>query len=174
MNWNRLFFTLAVTGLAVFGQDKSKPHTESAWNDSTSNGSPTGVDDLLGALWGNGNDSLHTNRPGMRPPCQDCVFPVDDDQRSSKSIVSTIKRHSPDLKKIFHKYLKPHPGFKGKIIFHFAIAPDGGIIELKIISSTTGNENFDKEILEKIKQWRFEPIKGKSNDIVTVPFDFSE
>ena len=26
----------------------------------------------------------------------------------------------------------------------------------------------------KVKSWRFEPIKGKANDVVTVPFTFSE
>ena len=58
--------------------------------------------------------------------------------------------------------------------FRFTIAPSGAIIELTIVSSTTGTDEFDQEIRDKVKAWRFEPIKGKGNDVVTVPFSFSQ
>jgi outer membrane biosynthesis protein TonB len=47
-------------------------------------------------------------------------------------------------------------------------------VELTIVGSTTGVSDFDQEIRDKVRTWRFEPVKGKSNDVVTVPFTFSE
>jgi len=80
----------------------------------------------------------------------------------------------PGLRHTFEKYLQMQPGFKGKISFRFTIAPSGSIIELTIVSSTTGNDQFDQEIRDKVKTWRFEPIKGNANDVITIAFPFSE
>ena len=85
-----------------------------------------------------------------------------------------IRQHTPGLRHTFNKFLKLNPGFKGKVTLKFTIAPSGAIVELAIISSTTGVSEFDSEVRDKVKSWRFEPVKGRANDHVTVPFTFSE
>jgi TonB family protein len=95
-------------------------------------------------------------------------------QRSTESILRVIRQHTPGLRHTYNKFLKTNPGFKGKVTLKFTIAPSGSIIELALTSSTTGVSDFDQEIRNKVKTWRFEPVKGRSNDVVTVPFTFSE
>src|SRR4051812_43010368 len=84
----------------------------------------------------------------------------DKDQRSTQDIVSVIRRQTPGLRHTFEKYLKLQPGFNGKLTLRFTIAPGGSVVKLTIVSSTTGNADFDQEVREKVKTWRFEPIQG--------------
>ena len=56
----------------------------------------------------------------------------------------------------------------------FTIAPGGQIIQISIVSSTTGVGAFDKEIMQKVKSsFVFEKIKS-GNTTVTIPFTFTE
>ena len=94
-------------------------------------------------------------------------------ERSSEAILSVIRAHTPGLRHVFEKYLKLQPGFKGKVTLRLTIAPNGAVIELALVSSTTGSDGFDGEIREMVKAWRFEPIHG-ANEVVTVPFSLSQ
>jgi TonB family protein len=63
---------------------------------------------------------------------------------------------------------------KGKVTLKFAIAPSGQVVDVEVVSSSTEATDFDNQVVEKVKSWRFEVVKAKGNDIVTVPFNFSE
>jgi TonB family protein len=170
-----------VSGLTKTGQTRlggRRGKVDGGWNDGFAVGGSGGVDDLLGGLWGGDAGPLGVKAKGglglKAPSASDIDMGQESGQRSTESILRVIRQHTPGLRHTYNKYLKTNPGFKGKITLKFAIAPSGSIVELTIVGTTTGVGEFDSEIRDKVRTWRFEPVKGKSNDVVTVPFTFSE
>src|SRR4051812_7542422 len=170
-----------VSGLTKTGQTRlggRRGKVDGGWNEGYAVGGSGGVDDLLGGLWGGDAGPLGVKAKGglglKAPSASDIDMGQESGQRSTESILRVIRQHTPGLRHTYNKYLKTSPGFKGKITLKFAIAPSGSIVELTIVGSTTGVNDFDQEIRDKVRTWKFEPIKGKANDVVTVPFTFSE
>jgi TonB family protein len=170
-----------VAGLTKTGQTRlggRRGKVDGGWNEGYAVGGSGGVDDLLGGLWGGDAGPLGVKAKGglglKAPSASDIDMGQESGQRSTESILRVIRQHTPGLRHTYNKYLKTNPGFKGKITLKFAIAPSGSIVELTIVGSTTGVSEFDQEIRDKVRTWKFEPVKGKSNDVVTVPFTFSE
>lgn len=170
-----------VSGLTKTGQTRlggRRGKVDGGWNDGFAVGGSGGVDDLLGGLWGGDAGPLGVKAKGglglKAPSASDIDMGQESGQRSTESILRVIRQHTPGLRHTYNKYLKTNPGFKGKITLKFAIAPSGSIVELTIVGTTTGVGEFDQEVRDKVRTWRFEPVKGKSNDVVTVPFTFSE
>jgi TonB family protein len=94
--------------------------------------------------------------------------------RSSESIMATIRAHSPGLRHVYNTFLKLRPGLSGKVTVRFAVAPRGDVVDAAVVSSTMNLSEFDRQLLASVLAWRFEPVKSLGNDIVTVPFTFSE
>lgn len=170
-----------VSGLTKTGQTRlgaRRGKADGGWNDGYAVGGSGGVDDLLGGLWGGDAGPLGVKAKGglglKAPSASDIDMGQESGQRSTESILRVIRQHTPGLRHTYNKYLKTNPGFKGKVTLKFAIAPSGSIVELTIMGTTTGVSEFDQEVRNKVRTWRFEPVKGKSNDVVTVPFTFSE
>lgn len=170
-----------VSGLTKTGQTRlgaRRGKADGGWNDGYAVGGSGGVDDLLGGLWGGDAGPLGVKAKGglglKAPSASDIDMGQESGQRSTESILRVIRQHTPGLRHTYNKYLKTNPGFKGKVTLKFAIAPSGSIVELTIMGTTTGVSEFDQEVRNKVRTWKFEPVKGKSNDVVTVPFTFSE
>ncbi|MDQ3000034.1 MAG: TonB family protein [Fibrobacterota bacterium] len=170
-----------VSGLTKTGQTRlgaRRGKADGGWNDGYAVGGSGGVDDLLGGLWGGDAGPLGVKAKGglglKAPSASDIDMGQESGQRSTESILRVIRQHTPGLRHTYNKFLKTSPGFKGKVTLKFAIAPSGSIVELTIVGTTTGVSEFDQEVRNKVRTWRFEPVKGKSNDVVTVPFTFSE
>lgn len=170
-----------VSGLTKTGQTRlggRRGKVDGGWNDGFAVGGSGGVDDLLGGLWGGDAGPLGVKAKGglglKAPSASDIDMGQESGQRSTESILRVIRQHTPGLRHTYNKFLKTNPGFKGKVTMKFAIAPSGAIVELTIVGTTTGVAEFDSEIRDNVRMWRFEPVKGKSNDVVTVPFTFSE
>lgn len=94
--------------------------------------------------------------------------------RSSPDILKVVRAHTPGLRHLYNTYLRARPGMGGKVTVRFAISPSGRVVDAGIDRSTTGVEAFEEKILAQIRTWRFDAIKATGNDIVTVPFNFSE
>lgn len=170
-----------VSGLTKTGQTRlgaRRGKTDGGFNEGYAVGGSGGVDDLLGGLWGGDAGPLGVTAKGglglKAPSAADIDMGQESGQRSTESILRVIRQHTPGLRHTYNKHLKTNPGFKGKVTLRFSIAPSGSIVQLTIAGSTTGVSAFDEEIVNKVRSWRFEPIKGKANDVVTVPFTFSE
>ena len=102
---------------------------------------------------------------------QDIDMGAGGSSRSVAEIMATVRARTPGLRHIYNKYLKSRPGFSGKIILNFTIAPSGDIISIKTVSSTTGYDVFDSEIQSAVSRWRFDAVNsGKTT--VTIPFSF--
>lgn len=94
--------------------------------------------------------------------------------RSSESILREVRARSPGLRHLYNSHLKRTPGLGGKITLRFAISPGGLVVDAAVVSGTTGSPGFEEEVLRQVRSWRFGPIAARGNDIVTVPFNFSE
>lgn len=101
-------------------------------------------------------------------------YAQENNARSSASILAVIRSHAPGLRHAYNSYLKRYPGMAGKLSVSFSIAPGGDVVELAVLSSTTGAADFDAEVGRMVRSWRFDPVKAPGNDHVTVPFNFSE
>jgi TonB family protein len=95
-------------------------------------------------------------------------------QRSTDDIISIVRVNSIGLKIIYDKHLHKRPGFKGKVNLKFSIRPDGSIDQITVAKSTTKYQEFDDSIIREAKTWRFITVNSENNDVVTVPFTFSE
>jgi TonB family protein len=94
--------------------------------------------------------------------------------RSSESILREVRARSPGLRHLYNSHLKRTPGLGGKITLRFAISPSGIVVDAAMVSGTTGSAAFEEEVLRQVRTWKFGPIAAQGNDIVTVPFNFSE
>lgn len=168
-----------ISGLTKTGKTRlggRRGRMDAGFNEGYAAGGEGGIDDLLGGLLGGDAGPIGVKAKGnlKAPSASDIDMGQAGGQRSTASILRVIRQHSPGLRHTYNKYLKQHPGFSGKVTTKFTIAPSGRVIALDIVSTTTGVSEFDSEIRRKILTWRFEPINGKGNDVVTVPFTFSE
>lgn len=120
-------------------------------------------------------ERLKTRGPSLSGPRVTSIdYAASENARSTASILAIIRSHAPGLRHAYNGYLKRDPGMAGKLNLAFSIAPGGDVLELSVVSSTTGSPEFDAEIARLVKAWRFDPVKAAGNDHVTVPFSFSE
>jgi len=154
-----------------------KGRADAGWNEGFGTGGSGGIDDMLGGLLGGGGAMrVGVKAKGrLRPPSSSEIdMGASGSRRAASSILRVVRQHMPGLRHTYNKHLKQHPGFSGKLHIKFEIAPSGKTVRVSMVSSTTGIRAFDAEIKNKVRRWRFEPITGKGNDIVTIPFTFSE
>lgn len=165
---------LKTTGKTRLSGRKGK--ADAGWNDGFATGGTGGIDDMLGGLLGGDDMRVGVKAKGkLKPPsASEIDMGQGGSRRSAASILRVVRQHMPGLRHTYNKHLKKNPGFRGKIHIKFEIAPSGKVIRVSLVSSTTGVSAFDGEIKTKVRRWRFEPISGKGNDIVTIPFTFSE
>ncbi len=96
------------------------------------------------------------------------------DTRTKESIMSVVRAQTPGLRYMFTKYLRQQGGFGGKIVFRLEISPLGDVIRLDLVSSTTGNAEFDNEVRTQMKAWNFGHLPTAGKTTVTLPFTFEE
>jgi hypothetical protein len=94
-------------------------------------------------------------------------------QRSTAQILKVLRRKTPDLRHTYNAHLRS-ARFSGKVTLRFGIQPDGNLAYILPIGDTTRKPRFVRDLLNQIQNWRFDSIPGGSQDIVTVPFTFSE
>ena len=92
--------------------------------------------------------------------------------RSASQIMKVVRKETPRLRPIYNRYSKKR-SFNGKVRVKWSIPPSGDVENAEIVEATTEYPEFEKAILEDIKQWKFQDgYSGKTT--VTVPFTFSE
>ena len=130
-----------------------------------------GLSILLGGVGG----GIATAAKGSckTPSERDIVINGGNGARSASDIMHVVRQRTPDMRHIYNKFLKRKPGFQGKVTLKFTIAPDGTIIGISIVSSTTGYRKFDGEIKTAVSRWKFSKVNA-DNTTVTIPFTFME
>jgi TonB family protein len=93
-------------------------------------------------------------------------------ERSAASIVRIISRETNRLIRVFENWLKRDPGLHGQIRVRFTIKPDGSVVNVAVVKSTTNNSDFDQIILRYIERWMFPPVASGGDIEIEQPFVF--
>ena len=64
------------------------------------------------------------------------------------------------------------PGLSGEVVIGLTVDPCGRILEGSILSSTTGVDAFDQELLRKVLDWRLRSFPDSRPKFISVPFLF--
>jgi hypothetical protein len=135
-------------------------------------------DSLIESIDWNKSDSIKTKPDSANAKPKSKIDsttkgPDSSGQRSTESILKVIRDNTPHLRKAYNKHLRLRT-FGGKITLRFRIAPSGNIASLYLIGNTTGNQAFSMDVIKEVDAWKFDSVSQKSDDVVTVPFTFSE
>lgn len=90
--------------------------------------------------------------------------------RASVQAASNIDKDN--LLEMYNRYALAYPGLSGEVVIGLTIDPGGRILEGSIVSSTTGAEAFDQELLRKVLDWRLRSFPDSRPKFITVPFLF--
>ncbi|MBN1758455.1 MAG: energy transducer TonB [Chitinispirillaceae bacterium] len=93
-------------------------------------------------------------------------------KRDNDAISAIVSSHKTSIRMSYERYLKREPTLAGKITVRFTIAASGSVAMVTIVENTTGNTELEKEIMRKIRMWRFETITD-GDVTVTYPFVFA-
>lgn len=91
--------------------------------------------------------------------------------RSAEDVAEIMRQRSPGLEHIYNKFLKKKPGFKGRVVLRFEIAPSGEVARSTVAYSSTGYEEFDNAIRDAVGQMTFGTVESGSAK-VTIPLTF--
>lgn len=94
-------------------------------------------------------------------------------QRSEESVRSVLAAYMGRMKYIYEKYLKHDETFGGKMVVEVVIAASGKVENAKIITSNMNNPEFEREILDVIRRWKYAPI-DQGTVTVTYPMVFNK
>lgn len=78
--------------------------------------------------------------------------------RTQDEILVVLRQHTGWFVRLYRDQLRDDPNLAGTMKLLFQIQADGTVTEPSVASSTTGNENFDYEILSDVRHMRFAPI----------------
>ena len=93
-------------------------------------------------------------------------------KRDNNAINAAVSSHKASIKMSYEKYLKRNPTLAGKITIHFTITAAGTVSMVKVLDNTTGDMEFEQELVRKVKMWQFDPI-NEGDVTVTYPFVFT-
>lgn len=91
---------------------------------------------------------------------------------SKACIQRVINRERRRLKRVYENWLKRDPQLGGRIKISFTILPSGGVSSVSVLSTSTGNSSFDRNIVRYIKRWSFTACKPASPLEIDLPFVF--
>lgn len=90
------------------------------------------------------------------------------------AIHQSVLTHKPDVDHAYKWHLsklpKGVPFFDGRLSIVVEIGEDGAVLHASIVSSETGNDAFDRKILQSVESWRFPPSSGNSRTHLTWKF----
>ncbi len=88
------------------------------------------------------------------------------------SVQAAANIDADNLQAMYNRYALGFPGLSGEVVIGLTVDPGGRVLEGSIISSTTGVEAFDQELLRKVLDWRLRAFPESRPKFITVPFLF--
>jgi len=77
--------------------------------------------------------------------------------------------HRDDIKAVYQRALKSHPGLEGKLVLEITIGADGKVAAVKISESTLPKDaEFEQAVLAAARKWTFKASSGSV--VIHVPF----
>jgi len=94
--------------------------------------------------------------------------------RRPMAIKEVIDRNQVELRYLYNRLLRGGATVSGKIIVNITIKPDGTIQNPTLVRSELSNQEFEQQVLERIRDWKFEPVPENLGDLtVNYPFEFT-
>ncbi len=91
--------------------------------------------------------------------------------RSIEEIKLVFERNKVAIYAIYNRALREEPGLQGKVVLELKIAPSGGVIDCRIVSSELKAPALEAKLLARIRQFDFS-AKDVDEMVVTWPVDF--
>jgi len=125
--------------------------------------------------YGNKSEARYSHIYGQTPPAPErpMGLVIEKGNRDSTSIMKVVHKHTSELQHIYKKYQRRKAKFGGEVVLRMTISPNGEIIKLSMISSTTGNDSFDDEVKLAVYRWLFGRARV-TNTTVTLPITFGD
>jgi outer membrane biosynthesis protein TonB len=91
--------------------------------------------------------------------------------RSIEEIKIVFERHKGAIYAIYNRALREDPTLQGKVVLELKIAPTGGVVSARIVSSELQAEELEGKLLARISQFDF-GSKDVETMVVSWPVDF--
>ncbi|MDB5050473.1 MAG: hypothetical protein JWO30_3544 [Fibrobacteres bacterium] len=88
------------------------------------------------------------------------------------SVQAATNIDADNLQEIYGRYALGFPGLSGEVVIGLNVDPSGKVLDGSVVSSTTGVEAFDQELLRKVLDWRLRAFPETRPKFITVPFLF--
>lgn len=93
-------------------------------------------------------------------------------KRDNSAINKVVAANKVSIRMCYEKYLREDPNLAGKITVRFTVLASGAVSQIRILENTTGSKSLEREIIMRVKMWRFEPVP-EGDATVTYPFVFT-
>jgi len=91
--------------------------------------------------------------------------------RSAEEVERVFQKNKGAIFSIYNRALRKNPSLEGKVVVELTIAPNGSVINVKIISSELGDEKLERKLVLKIKKFKFANARV-AQITVSYPIDF--
>lgn len=88
------------------------------------------------------------------------------------SVEAATHLDKDNLQELYNRYALGFPGLSGEVTIGLTVDPGGRILEGSVISSSTGVDAFDQELLRKVLDWHLRSFPESRPKSITVPFLF--
>jgi TonB family protein len=93
--------------------------------------------------------------------------------RRPSAIKQVVDKHASELQYIYNKVLRRGDKLSGKMVVSIQISPGGAVGAASVVQSDIGDEVFEQEIVQRIKQWQFAEVPDTLGNLtVNYPFEF--
>lgn len=91
--------------------------------------------------------------------------------RAEEDVTIVFDRNKGSLYALYERERRKTPGLQGKIVLQITIAPNGDVIDVKIVSSALNSPSLEARLISRIKQFKFEST-NMDPVTVTYPIEF--
>ena len=91
--------------------------------------------------------------------------------RSIEEIKLVFERNKGSIYSMYYRALREDPALQGKVVVELKIAPSGGVVECRVVSSELHAGELEGKLLARIRQFDF-GAKDVDQMVVTWPLDF--
>jgi TonB family protein len=126
----------------------------------------------LGSLSGVGDGARPSKAPSIRPPTVRMGTAAVRGSLSRQVIQREIRLRQAALRAPYERLLTRDPSAEGRVVVRLVIGPDGRVVNASVASSTLGNAQMERELLEVFRRMQFPAVAGGGTVIVTYPLVF--
>jgi TonB family protein len=88
------------------------------------------------------------------------------------SVQAAVNIDKENMLELYNRYALGFPGLSGEVVIGLTVDPSGRVLEGSVVSSTTGVEAFDQELLRRVLDWRLRAFPESRPKFISVPFLF--